>query len=60
MLAETPATDGLVKDTTTAAFRQDVIQESSKQPVLVDFAPLVRPVQRSRGDREAVRAAGAR
>ena len=38
MLAETPAaTDGLVKDTTTAAFRQDVIQESAKQPVLVDF-----------------------
>ncbi|MFL5127563.1 MAG: thioredoxin, partial [Microvirga sp.] len=38
MLAENPAAaDGLVKDTTTAAFRQDVIQESSKQPVLVDF-----------------------
>ncbi|MFL6651699.1 MAG: thioredoxin [Sulfurifustaceae bacterium] len=40
MLAETPApppSDGLVKDTTTAAFRQDVIQESLKQPVLVDF-----------------------
>jgi putative thioredoxin len=26
-----------VKDTTTAAFRQDVIAESAKQPVLVDF-----------------------
>ncbi|MFL5233479.1 MAG: thioredoxin family protein, partial [Microvirga sp.] len=38
MFAENPAAaDGLVKDTTTAAFRQDVIQESSKQPVLVDF-----------------------
>ena len=41
MLAQTPAAtpspDALVKDTTTAAFRQDVIQESLKQPVLVDF-----------------------
>ena len=37
MLAETAAADGLVKETTTAAFRQDVIQESAKQPVLVDF-----------------------
>jgi putative thioredoxin len=37
MLAESPAADGLVKDTTTAAFRQDVIQESARQPVLVDF-----------------------
>lgn len=27
----------LVKDTTTAGFRQDVIAESMKQPVLVDF-----------------------
>lgn len=27
----------LVKDTTTAAFRQDVLTESMKQPVLVDF-----------------------
>jgi putative thioredoxin len=31
-----PASD-LIKDTTTAAFRQDVIAESAKQPVLVDF-----------------------
>jgi putative thioredoxin len=30
------ATD-LIKDTTTATFRQDVLQESMKQPVLVDF-----------------------
>lgn len=28
---------GLIKDTTTATFRQDVISESVKQPVLVDF-----------------------
>lgn len=27
----------LIKDTTTATFRQDVLQESVKQPVLVDF-----------------------
>src|ERR671917_1077339 len=34
-----PATppDDLVKDTTTASFRQDVLAESMKQPVLVDF-----------------------
>lgn len=31
------AADTLVKDTTTAGFRQDVIAESMKQPVLVDF-----------------------
>lgn len=39
MLAQSPAapSDALVKETTTAAFRQDVIQESLKQPVLVDF-----------------------
>jgi putative thioredoxin len=38
MLAESPtAQDALIKDTTTAAFRQDVIAESMKQPVLVDF-----------------------
>lgn len=28
---------GLIKDTTTQGFRQDVIAESMKQPVLVDF-----------------------
>ncbi|MBN9063429.1 MAG: thioredoxin [Rhizobiales bacterium] len=28
---------GLIKDTTTATFRQDVLTESAKQPVLVDF-----------------------
>ena len=41
-LQETPApraaaADGLVKPTTTAAFRVDVIAESTRQPVLVDF-----------------------
>jgi putative thioredoxin len=36
--ADTPATDAeLIKDTTTKGFRQDVMQESLKQPVLVDF-----------------------
>jgi putative thioredoxin len=29
--------DGLIKDTTTQAFRKDVIDESRRQPVLVDF-----------------------
>ncbi len=29
--------DDLIKDTTTASFRADVIAESTKQPVLVDF-----------------------
>jgi putative thioredoxin len=33
----TPAADGLVKDTTTQAFVKDVIEESKRQPVLVDF-----------------------
>jgi putative thioredoxin len=28
---------GLIKDTTTQGFRQDVIAESMKQPVLIDF-----------------------
>ena len=32
-----PAGGDLIKDTTTAAFAADVIQESRKQPVLVDF-----------------------
>jgi putative thioredoxin len=31
------AADGLVKDTTTQAFVKDVIEESKRQPVLVDF-----------------------
>src|SRR3954469_7628875 len=38
MLADSPAApDSLVTDTTTAGFRQDVLQESMHQPVLVDF-----------------------
>jgi thioredoxin len=41
MLADTPrngpSAEGLIKDTTTAAFRQDVLTESMQQPVLVDF-----------------------
>jgi putative thioredoxin len=38
MLAEKPAAAGdLIKDTTTATFRQDVLTESMRQPVLVDF-----------------------
>jgi putative thioredoxin len=31
------ATDGLIKDTTTQTFVKDVIEESRRQPVLVDF-----------------------
>lgn len=34
---DTAAPEDLVKDTTTAAFRADVIAESARQPVLVDF-----------------------
>jgi putative thioredoxin len=35
--AQTTAADGFVKDTTTQAFVKDVIEESRRQPVLVDF-----------------------
>ncbi|MFY8150729.1 MAG: co-chaperone YbbN, partial [Hyphomicrobiales bacterium] len=31
------SSDGLIKDTTLQGFMGDVIQESMKQPVLVDF-----------------------
>jgi putative thioredoxin len=34
---EAAAQPGLIKDTTTQAFREDVIAESANQPVLVDF-----------------------
>jgi len=34
---DAPAADGYVKDTTTQAFMKDVIEESRRQPVLVDF-----------------------
>ena len=32
-----PAIDDLVADTTTQAFMKDVIEESKRQPVLIDF-----------------------
>jgi putative thioredoxin len=34
---EATATSGLIKDTTTQTFVKDVIEESKRQPVLVDF-----------------------
>ena len=37
MLETTAPQPSFVKDTTTAGFRQDVIAESARQPVLVDF-----------------------
>jgi putative thioredoxin len=35
--AAPPAPDSLIKETTTQAFVKDVIEESKKQPVLIDF-----------------------
>ena len=35
--AATAVADGLVKDATTQSFMKDVIEESKRQPVLVDF-----------------------
>ena len=35
--ATSPATADLIKDTTTQTFMKDVIEESQRQPVLVDF-----------------------
>jgi putative thioredoxin len=37
MSNDAAGTNGLIKDTTTQAFMADVVQESMKQPVLVDF-----------------------
>src|ERR1700760_3003269 len=36
-VATAPAQDGLIKETTTQAFMKDVIEESKRQPVLIDF-----------------------
>ena len=37
MNGEPAGPDGLIKETTTQTFMADVVQESMKQPVLVDF-----------------------
>jgi putative thioredoxin len=35
--AQTAAADGLIKETTTQTFVKDVVEESKRQPVLIDF-----------------------
>src|SRR6195256_2962516 len=37
MTATAAAPDGLIKETTTQGFMKDVIEESKRQPVLIDF-----------------------
>ena len=45
-MTATATTADVVKDTTTQGFMKDVIEESKRQPVLVDFwARVVRPLQ---------------